>query len=57
MKKIDKAIMLLRSIPEERLDSVIDFLTAYTYQPKKKPDKPADIVNISDVKHSDSGED
>ncbi len=54
MKKIDKAIMLLRSIPEDKLDIVIDYLDAFSRIPPKKASGPADIINISD-KVPDSG--
>lgn len=54
MKKIDKAIMLLRSIPEDKLDAVIGFLTAYAHPPKRETNKPADIISISD-KITDNG--
>lgn len=56
MKKIDKAIMLLRSIPEDKLDMVIDYLDAFSRVPPKKTAKPADIIDISTTKHNDSGE-
>lgn len=56
MKKIDKAIMLLRSIPEDKLDMVIDYLDAFSRVPPKKPPKPADIIDISTTKHNDHGE-
>lgn len=56
MKKIDKAIMLLRSIPEDRLDMVIDYLDVFSRVPPKKTIKPADIIEIPTTKHFDGGE-
>ena len=47
MKKIDKAIMLLRSIPEDKLDTVIDFLTAFSIPVKQVTSKPADVIEFS----------
>lgn len=52
MKKIDEAILILRSIPEEKLDMVIDYLYAFSQTPKKKPDGPADIISFSGKHHS-----
>jgi len=56
MKKIDKAIMLLRSIPEDKLDAVIDFLTAFSIPVKQTPSNPGDIIDFSTRIPEDSRE-
>lgn len=56
MKKIDKAIMLIRSIPEEKLDAVIDFLIAFSVPAKQSPSKPGDIIDFSTKLPDDSRE-
>lgn len=48
MKKIDKAIMLLRTIPEEKLDTVIDFLIAFSVPVKHPQSKTSDIIDLSE---------
>lgn len=56
MKKIDKAIMLLRSIPEDKLDAVIDFLTAFSISVKQDPSAPGGIIDFPTKNSEDSRE-
>ena len=56
MKKIDKAIMLLRTIPEEKLDTVIDFLIAFSVPVKQTPSKPGSVIDFFNNSPEDSRE-
>ena len=57
MKKIDEAIMILRSIPEDKLDAVIDALYAFSKTPPQKTSGPADIICFPGNLPEDKGED
>ncbi len=56
MKKIDKAIMLLRSIPEDKLDEVIDLLTVFSVPVKQTPSKPGSVIDFFNNSPEDSRE-